>query len=452
VRRKQAAGLVAIAIIVIALTFIGFGRDKNASGKYITAPVERVTISRSVSANGTLEALRTVQVGSQISGQLAAIHADYNSTVKKGQLLAEIDPRTFRTQVATEQAQVASAAARLKGAEADIVNQQAGIAEAEANLEAARVAAENASLQFDRAKQLNQQGLVSKNDYDIARTNAETANAKVSQAQAALEQAKAAIRTKDAQVQQVRADISGARANLDRAAVNLEMTKIYSPVDGVVISRNVDVGQTVAASLQAPTLFVIANDLTQMQVKASVDEADIGKISQHAGVTFTVDAYPDEVFKGTINQIRLEPQTVQNVVTYNVMVAVANPDLKLKPGMTANLNIMVDEHPDVLTIPNAALRFKPEGTNATPPRVRGKATVVWVPGAADKPRPVPVQVGLSDGSRTEIVGGDLREGDRVIIGAPGTSNSKPPSGAPPVGLPFGGMRGAGGGAGRRGGN
>jgi HlyD family secretion protein len=204
-------------------------------------------------------------------------------------------------------------------------------------------------------------GLVSASDNDVARTNAESASAKVEQAQAAVRQAQAQIRSRQASIEQSKSDIVSAKAQLDRAQINLELTKIYSPVDGVVISRSVDIGQTVAASLSAPTLFLIANDLSRMQVKASVDEADIGKITMEAPVSFTVDAYPNETFNGQIAEVRLEPTTVQNVVTYAVIIHVANPQLKLKPGMTANLTVVIEQHDNVLTVANTALRFRPTG-------------------------------------------------------------------------------------------
>ena len=344
------------------LTYWTLGRDKSPQSQLIKGTVTRGNVRISVTATGTLEAVRTVQVGSQISGQVSALHADYNSQVKKGQLLAEIDPRTFQSQVLTEQAQNASTAARMQSTQADLINQEANLVQAQANLKVAQVANENAALLYDRAKQLFAKGgLVAQLDVDVARTNAESAAAKVTQAEAGVQQAQAQIRSKQAAIEGVKSDIVSAKAQLDRAQINLDLTKIYSPVDGVVISRSIDIGQTVAASLSAPTLFLIANDLTQMQVKANIDEADIGKISPEVRVTFTVDAYPNETFSGQIKEIRLEPQTVQNVVTYGVIIAVDNPQLKLKPGMTTNLTMVVDEHTDVLTVPNAALRFNPPG-------------------------------------------------------------------------------------------
>ena len=363
-RRSKARALtVVIGLIAVAagVSYWALARNKSTESDLVKAKVERGSIRITVNANGTLEALRTVQVGSQISGQISALHADYNSVVRQGQLLAEIDPRTFESQVLTEQAQNAAAQARMQSAQADLLNQEANLVQVEASLKVAQVANENSALLFERSKQLLAKGLVSPSDHDVARTNSESAAAKVEQAEAAVRQARAQIRSREASIEQVKSDIVGAKAQLERAEINLELTKIYSPVDGVVISRSVDIGQTVAASLSAPILFLIANDLARMQVKASVDEADIGKITNDVQVSFTVDAYPNENFNGKISEVRLEPQTVQNVVTYSVIIHVENPQLKLKPGMTANITMIVDQHENVLTVPNAALRFRPAG-------------------------------------------------------------------------------------------
>lgn len=354
-----------VAIVVAGLgggaAYWTWGRDKTPKSQFIKGTVDRGNVRISVTATGTLEAVRTVQVGSQISGQVSSLHADYNSVVRKGQLLAEIDPRTFQSQVLTEQAQNAGVQARMQSSQADLANQEANLIQVQANLKVAQVANENSALLYERAKQMSQKGLIPQADLDTARMNAESAAAKVIQAEAAIRQAEAQIKSRQASIEQVKSDIISAKAQLDRAQINLDLTKIYSPVDGVVISRSVDIGQTVAASLSAPTLFLIANDLTHMQVKANIDEADIGKITPDVRVSFTVDAYPQDTFTGQISEVRLEPTTVQNVVTYGVIVSVENPQLKLKPGMTANLTMVVDEHNDVLTVPNAALRFNPPG-------------------------------------------------------------------------------------------
>jgi len=353
--------------LIVGVSLIGGGaywamnRDKGVVSQLLKGKIDRGTIRITVQATGTLEAVRTVQVGSQISGQISALHADYNSQVRKGQLLAEIDPRTFESQVLTEEAQNAAVQARMQSSQADLINQEANLVQVEANLKVAQVSYDNTKLLFERATQLRDRGLVPQSEYDLAKTNLDSADAKVDQAQAAISQAQAQIKSRQASIEQVKSDIVGAKAQLERAQINLELTKIFSPVDGVVISRSVDIGQTVAASLSAPILFLIANDLTHMQVKANIDEADIGKITPEVQVAFTVDAYPNDTFGGKISEVRLEPQTVQNVVTYSVIIAVENPQLKLKPGMTSNLTLTVEEHSNVLTAPNAALRFTPAG-------------------------------------------------------------------------------------------
>lgn len=353
-----ALGLVVVVGGILSLTVF---RQRAAASEFFTATVDRGPVRNVVTATGTVQAVVTVQVGSQVSGQIQALYADFNSVVKRGQLLAKIDPRNFEAQLENARANLAAAEARVRTVEAELNTQRANLAAAEANLEAARVAMENAALILRRYTELAASGVLAQNEYDTAKANADSARARYNQALAAVQQVRAQIRATEAQLEQAKAQVEQARAEVNRAQVNLEYTNIYSPVDGVVISRNVDVGQTVAASLQAPTLFVIANDLTKMQVHANVDEADIGKISEAVDVRFTVDAYPNDTFVGRIQEIRLNPQTVQNVVTYSVIIAVDNPDLKLKPGMTANITITVDQRENVLRVPNAALRYLPPG-------------------------------------------------------------------------------------------
>ena len=436
-RSKGKALIVIIGLLAVAagVSYWALGRNKTGETGMVKARVERGTIRISVNANGTLEALRTVQVGSQISGQISALHADYNSVVRQGQLLAEIDPRTFQSQVLTEEAQNAAAQARMQSAQADLLNQEANLVQVEANLKVTQVANENTALLFERSKQLLEKGLVSPADHDIARTNAESAAAKVEQAKAAVKQAQAQIRSREASIDQVKSDIVGAKAQLERAQINLELTKIYSPVDGVVISRSVDIGQTVAASLSAPTLFLIANDLSRMQVKASVDEADIGKITKDVQVSFTVDAYPNDTFAGMISEVRLEPQTVQNVVTYSVIIHVDNPQLKLKPGMTANLTMVVDQHENVLTVPNTALRFRPagvtqekiqelirgarQGTQATPGSAPATPEQTASADAGSSVPPVPTTEGARQGTPQDANAEQRGRGNRAGDGGNG---------------------------------
>jgi len=350
--------LLVIAGVVLS---VGLFRQKAADSEYFFGTVERGPLRNVVNATGTVQAVVTVQVGSQVSGQIQALYADFNSVVKRGQLLAKIDPRNFEAQVENARATLLAAEARVRTVEADLTTQMANLQSAKANLEAARVARDNMKLIFDRYTELFRSGVASQNDYDTAKANYDGAVARYNQAAATVEQVQAQMNATRAQLEQAKAQVEQAKADLNRALVNLEYTNIYSPVDGVVVSRNVDVGQTVAASLQAPTLFVIANDLTKMQVNANIDEADIGKISDQVDVRFSVDAYPADTFTGKIVEVRLNPQTVQNVVTYSVIISVDNSQLKLKPGMTANITITVDQRENALKVPNAALRYLPPG-------------------------------------------------------------------------------------------
>jgi len=444
--RNYIVGMVC-TVLLASLSVWALGRDRNSKQKFLTAKIERSSIATRVSATGTLQAVTTVQVGSQTSGQISALYADFNSVVKKGQLLATLDPRSVASEVETSRAHVQASEAQLNSAEADLRNQQADVAQAEANVRVAEVAEQNAKIMYDRSKELDAHGLVSKNDLDTAKTNYDSAVAKLQQAKAALQQAQATVGSKEAAIATAKANISASRAELNKSQTNFDLTKIYSPIDGVVISRNVDVGQTVAASLQAPILFTIANDLTRMQVKASVDEADIGKITKDSSVRFTVDAYPNDVFRGTISEIRLEPQTVQNVVTYSVIINVANPDMKLRPGMTANLTAIVDKRDNVLIVPNAALRFSPEGTTSA----HNAGSTIWILDGAGHLELKTVHSGITDGSRTEITGDGISEGMLVVTGDlskkdTATTNISRPAGGTSMGMPmggFGGMRGGG---------
>jgi HlyD family secretion protein len=383
---------IVIAVIVVAIGVAAFlilrGRGGNAEPKFITAEVQKGTISIMVTATGTLEAVTTVQVGSQVSGTISALYADFNDTVKKGEIVAQLDP-TFL---------------------------QAQVAQAQADLDQAMASAELSKREYERSIRLFDENMISEAERDITLTNYELAKTRQKSVEAAL----------------------------DRVKTNLEYATITSPIDGVVISRNVDVGQTVAASLQAPTLFTIAQDLTQMQVKASIDEADIGRIVDGQAVVFTVDAYPERSFKGAVRQIRLSPQIVQNVVSYDVIITVPNPEMVLKPGMTANVTVLIDHRQDVLKVPAAALRFRPQSDekkpsadtreapagaraaqeNGGPPEGGMKKkppTVLWVLDTAGNPQPIPVETGLSDGTFTEIMTASLKAGDSIVVGQRGVA-------------------------------
>ncbi len=421
-------------ILVIALVAaIGIGgaaysraRSSSKASSPITAAVTRGDVIEKVSATGALQPVTTVQVGTQVSGTIKALHADFNSEVKKGEVIAELEPSLFQTQV--EQA-------------------QATMTRLQADADRARVEAQDAETKSRRAQELFDQKLISRNDL-------ETAQATGMQAESALKSAQA--------------QITQARAALHQVQVNLDNTIIKAPIDGVVISRNVDVGQTVAASMQAPTLFVLAQDLTRMQVSASVDESDIGRIAAGQKVSFRVDAYPAETFTGVVSQVRLNPTTEQNVVSYTTMIDVPNTEMKLKPGMTANVTIQIAASENVLRVPTSALKFRPttgdRGSGIGDPgsgirdssaaardsgfgtRGSGSGTAA-TGGRGGEPRavgsvdrsggrvwtlsngalvPVRVKTGVSDGAVTAVVDGDLKEGDQVVTGmaAQGTTTAQ----------------------------
>ncbi len=309
--------IAAIIVILIGIGLLIFFMNKNGKVKYTTAPVQIGSIRATVTATGTVNAVKTVSVGTQVSGTLKELHVDYNSRVKKGQVIAEIDPAMLQAQV--------------DKAKADMLA-------AKANVEKAKAALEDSKRTWERNQQLFSKNLIARSDLDTSET---------------------AFLSNKAQVSAAQAQVAQTEASLRYAQTNLGYTRIVSPVDGIVVSRNVDVGQTVAASFQTPTLFSIAQDLTKMQIETSIDEADIGRIEAGQEVEFTVDAYPDNTFHGTVDEVRIAPVTVSNVVTYVVIVKVDNGDLRLKPGMTANVSIIVANRDRVLKIPNAALRFKP---------------------------------------------------------------------------------------------
>ena len=397
-RRKRI--WIPVAIILLAVMAFAFrasqGRGKEPAWR--TESLQRGAVRAQVSATGNLKAVTTVQIGSQVSGTIAALNADFNDQVKKGQELAQLDPTFLRAQVAQSRADRERAQVQVRQALRDSV----------------------------RVFTLGAQGLASQSEQDAAQTALDAA----------------------------RASEQSARAGLDRAETNLRYATILSPIDGVVISRSVDVGQTVAASLSAPTLFTIANDLTRMQLEAAVDEADIGTIRDGQPATFTVDSYPDLSFAGMVDQVRLQPETIQNVVTYTVVILVDNPELKLLPGMTANVTILVNQAENVLRMPNAALRFRPAGEPATgspsgtgggrgrPGGMGGGETRGRPEGAAGgahgmgggsqeqrrgsfgvvyrlqggTPRAVRVRTGITDGSFTAAFSDSLQEGDLLVVG------------------------------------
>ncbi|HEX9912884.1 MAG TPA: efflux RND transporter periplasmic adaptor subunit [candidate division Zixibacteria bacterium] len=380
--------LIPVFVLIILLFFVFKAKNKKSESEFLAAEVTRGDITIMVSATGTLEAVTTVQVGSQVSGTISALYVDFNSQVKKGQLIAQLDPTFLKAQVA----------------------------QAQADFESAKASTDLSRKEYERSLSLFEKNMISESEKDNSLTKYELAKAQEKSAQ----------------------------ASLDRVKTNLDYATITSPIDGVVISRDVDVGQTVAASLQAPTLFTIAKDLTKMKVNASIDEADIGKIKEGQEVSFTVDAYPEQNFKGKVSQIRLSPEVVQNVVSYDVIIEVSNPELLLKPGMTANVTVLVDQRINILKVPAGALRFRPslekekngsssksnEGINIarnlppsgdmSPDKInpsglrKAGQTALWILNQQGKPEPVPVQTGISDGTFTEVISDNLKEGDKVI--------------------------------------
>lgn len=423
--------------------------SRQSRTEYRTAALERGTIESTVSATGNPNAVVTVQVGSQISGNIKELYADFNTRVRKGQLVARIDPEIFEAKVSqakgnleNARAAVLNARAMLQKTEADIASAKASLEGAKANAAKAKVAVLDAQIKLTSRLNLFKEGGISAEERDSAQATydsnmaaLEAAKAQDQAAQFALRAARAQHDVAVAQLAAAEAQVKQSEAALRQAQIDLDHTYIRAPVDGTVVSRNVDVGQTVAASLSAPTLFLIAQDLTKMQVDTNVDEADIGRVRVGQDAIFTVDAFPGEIFTGKVTQIRQAPMNVQNVITYNAVIGVANPELKLFPGMTANVRILVDRRENVLKIPNAALRFRPQelkeqsrrNGNAsawTPqgaPGVRGVGTTgkeqtLWVLGADKTPRPVTVRLGIADEGFTEMITGDLDAGQQVIVG------------------------------------
>lgn len=379
-KRNLVLPVVALVVLIAVAYLVWGGGDADPSEKYLKVEVDRGDVRRTVTSTGTLQAVVTVQVGSQVSGRIQELHADFNSVVKKGQTLAIIDPANFEAQRDRAAASLATSEAAVKNAEANLVNRKAELQSAEANLQVSRVDRQEAGRQLRRAKGLFEDGLIPERDLETAQAGQDQSAARLLQAEAQISQIKASIRSAGAQKEQALANVKQARAELKMAQVNLYYTNITSPIDGVVIERNVDIGQTVAASFQAPILFLIANDLAKMQVIAQIDEADIGAISEQAEVGFTVDAFPGQNFQGKISEIRLssklpgsgaEAQQAAgstNVVVYNVMIDVDNPQLKLRPAMTATVNFTVASAEDVLKVANVALRYRP--SDKTPEEIR----------------------------------------------------------------------------------
>ena len=352
-----------ILIVILAGAAFGYAyffKNKETEVQYRTARVERGGISAYVTANGTVNPVITVLVGSQVSGTIQKLYADYNTRVKTGDLIAQIDPAIFQAQVSQAKAKVENARAALLTAQADIATARANIESNKANVLKAKVSVEDTKRTLNRSLELFSRDLVAASDRDTAQANYDSAVALLAAAEAQEKATQAQLESALAKLESARAGIKQSAAELELAQVNLDHCGITAPVTGIVISRNVDVGQTVAASLQAPTIFTIAQDLTEMQVDTNMSEADVGRVEVGQEATFTVDAFPQITFRGKVTEIRNAAVIVQNVVTYDVVIQVKNPDLKLRPGMTANASVLVAQKDNILKIPNAALRFRPE--------------------------------------------------------------------------------------------
>src|SRR2546427_5509330 len=453
---RRVLSLSLVVLLVAAGVWGYFYVQSRGQGQgYRLARVERGPLTAAVSATGNLNAVITVQVGSQVSGQIKELFVDFNSPVKKGQLIARIDPETFDAKVNQAQAEVDSAVAtvlnqqaQVERARADVENAKAALAEGKAQTAKAQVAAVDTKRDLDRKSELFKRELIAKSDletsqagYDSAVAALDATKSKELSLAAGIGSAEAQLRVAQAQLTSTQAAVKQKQAALRQAQLDLEQNRITAPLHGLVVSRQVDVGQTVAASLQAPILFTIAQDLTRMQVETSVDEADIGRVRLDSPATFSVDAFPNETFRGQVTQIRKAAQIVQNVVTYTVVVAVSNPEGKLLPGMTANVKLVVAEKPNVLKVGNASLRFRPPGEAAeVVPTSRGgggqgggrgaTAGRVWVIGPDGKPKAVAVRLGITDGPATEVGSGDLDAGQEIIAGALGGANPPNRASAP----------------------
>lgn len=428
--------LIGGAVVAVALIVV-LGWNRTAQAQHFTAKVERGDIHDVVEATGTINAVITVQVGSQVSGTISKLFVDFNSRVRKGDLVALIDPALFKGAV--------------QQAIADLENAKANLVAARTSVDKARAARVQTKADYDRTVELAKEGVMSQQQLDLAKANFDSANAGVGGAQANVTQAEAQVTQKE--------------AALAVAQTNLNYTVIRSPIDGTVVARNVDVGQTVAASLQAPTIFTIAQDLTKMLVYAKTDESDVGNIKVGKEVTFKVDAFPKETFQGKVSQVRMNATTIQNVVTYDTIIEFANRDLKLFPGMTAYVTIPVATVQNALKVPNTALRYKPPmapeeilaiykrygieggdrktasdtaaaaeapqtagGSQNQPRGPRSDSAVVWKLHSDNSMEPMKVSIGITDHSYTELTGvakGELKEGDELIIRSVVSKSSAP---------------------------
>ena len=477
--KRAMVNVIILAAVAAGAAYV-MGRAPDAGPVYLTAKIERGKVMTTVTATGTVKAVATVEVGSQLSGQIDKLFVDFNDEVQQGQPLARLDQRSFlakvheaeatleaaKTSVLIQEAAVerarshlATARARVKVFRAKVAHAQIGIRDAtaqipvlQARLEKARAGLVAADANFQRTAKLHKQKLASGKDYDEAKARRAVAAAAIHEAEAVIaaqkekidiagadlseaeaddavhaleiETATADLHKAEAELLNARATVAQKEAALTQARVELDRTVIRSPIKGVVIGRDIDEGQTVAASFEAPTLFKIARDLREMEVHGKIDEADIGRIRLGQAATFRVDAFAGRQFGGRVTQIRKAPEVVKNVVTYRVVIATRNTELLLLPGMTALVQIVVRETDEVLTLPNAALRFRPRERESAGQAVKDAVSEdssaaepdVWVLGDDGEPRPVRVRLGLSDETVTEVVEGPLQEGQNVVVG------------------------------------
>ena len=414
-KKIQRKWIVILALLVAVAALGAFTLRGGDKPVYATQRVQQGDIRQLVQATGTIDAVTTVQVGSQASGTISKLNADFNTKVKKGQIVAEIDPALFQ--------------GALLQAQADLQNAQATAAAAKAELLKTQATAAQTQKAYERSDALAKEGVIAAQQLDIDKATSESNQAAVS--------------SSAAQVKEANAQVAQKFAALKIAQTNLDHTIIRSPIDGTVTARSIDVGQTVAASLQAPTLFTIAQDLTKMRVYAKTDESDVGQIRPGQPATFTVDAFPNEVFHGTVEQIRMNPTTVQNVVTYDTVIAFDNPQQKLFPGMTAYVTIPVAQAENVIEVPNAALRFKPDlsvdklqqllaanGIQSSGKGRQAQQSVIWKLEGGKNLIPVQIVAGLTDHVNTavtKVVAGGLNAGDAIVTGK--ADASKPASSA-----------------------
>jgi HlyD family secretion protein len=428
-------GVIALAALVTVGMVV---RARSSGPRYLTAIVQRGDITAAVEATGTINPLTTVPVGSYVSGTVQYIFADFNTRVRADQVLAQLDPAIYQAQVLQARGNLARAEADIKNLEASLMGMQAVIQGNEANVARLKAADAYAGVNARRVADLYKQGILAEDQHDLTQANMQQSAAQVRAAEALVNQSRAQLAQTRAQLEQARAQVQVMTGALQQAETNLRYTTILSPIDGTVVARNVTVGQSVAASLQAPNVFTIAQDLKRMQVYAKTDESDTGDIKVGTDVTFQVDSFPSEVFHGRVSAIRLNATIVQNVVTYDTVIDFENPEEKLLPGQTAYVTIPTGHAADTVKVPNAALRFKPElprdkmqalyakydvpvsatGTS----RTRGWQ-VVWKQLPGNELQPVAVRIGITDYSSTQLLEGKLQKGDVLVTGQTVTSGA-----------------------------